>query len=120
MISVAVVADKKFEILKEKNKIGLFRRIFSFYQHFWTYRTSIYWELLSLKIKLASLSKHKIRFKIAVNVSTISKDTYLYQIMYDNILVLSTDSLDIFYNLDIDPSHVIGEDNLPDLGFVIY
>ncbi len=39
--------------------------------------------------------------------------------MYDYILVLSTDSLDIFYNLDIDPSHVIGKDNFPDLGYVI-
>ncbi len=44
---------------------------------------------------------------------------YLYQIIYDYILTLPTDSLDIFYNLDIDPSHVIGKDNLPYLGYVI-
>ncbi len=35
--------------------------------------------------------------------------------MDDYILVLSTDSLDIFYNLDIDPSHVIGKNNVADL-----
>jgi hypothetical protein len=37
--------------------------------------TRICCELLSLKVKLAPLSKHKIRLEIAVNISTISKDT---------------------------------------------
>jgi hypothetical protein len=35
--------------------------------------------------------------------------------MIPYVLILPTDSLDIFYNLDIDPSHVIGKDNFPDL-----